>query len=391
MDDTKTPMNASNALAGMGNLTFNIYHKMMEEVQDYAIILLNKEGTIINWNQGAEKIKGYTEAEIIGKNFRIFYQQEDRNNKLPEKLIEEATINGRAVNEGWRIRKNGSRFWGSITITALHDDQDHIIGFVKVSRDLSERKLAEDMMRQYAADLEDRNRDLEQFAYIASHDLQEPMRKIQTFIQLIDKSFADPETTNKYLDKINSSAKRMASLINAILNYSRLSNYEEKYVNVDLNEVLKLVKTDFELLLKEKGAVIKSDKLPVIKCISLQINQLFLNLISNSLKFSSRSPEIQVSSRLLSPGEMSLVCGSNQKNSYHELIFEDHGIGFDQQYGDQIFTMFRRLHSNQDYPGSGIGLALCKKIAENHHGFIRACSEPGKGASFRVYLPEVTS
>jgi PAS domain S-box-containing protein len=386
MNESDT-VNAGDFEEERGRLVESFYRRMMDEVVDYAIILLNTDGTIINWNRGAEKIKGYKDSEILGKNFRIFYLPDDRASKLPEKLINEAATTGRAVHEGWRIRKDGSRFWGSIAITALHDDENNVTGFVKVTRDLSERKLAEDVAKQFAVDLQARNEELEQFAYIASHDLQEPMRKIQTFIQLIDKNQDNPELIRNYLGKINVSAQRMASLIRAILNYSRLTNYQERFAQTDLNEVLEQVILDFEILINEKGAVIERQSLPVLEAIPLQINQLFSNLIGNSLKFSLNSPRLRISSRIVSPMEISNIAGSIQSSAYAELLFEDNGIGFDQQYVDQIFTMFRRLHSHQEYTGTGIGLALCKKIAENHHGFIQAMGKPGQGASFRVYLP----
>jgi PAS domain S-box-containing protein len=364
------------------------YHKMTEEVQDYAIILLDKEGTIVNWNKGAQKIKGYREEEIIGKNFSIFYREEDRKNKLPENLISRARKYGRAEHEGWRKRKEGSIFWGSVVITALHDDNNNIIGFTKVTRDLTERKQAEDKMRQHATELEIKNKQLEQFAYIASHDLQEPLRKIRTFVQVLERKLTDPEAREKYFTKINSSAKRMGDLIQSILNYSRLSKNDQLWVPTDLNIVLENVKSDYELLMDEKKAKIKSDVLPTVKGISLQLSQLFSNLIGNSLKFSEEEPLITISSAILRAEEVQrrnpLLDGSR---NYVELIFKDNGIGFDQQYAEKIFTIFQRLNSKEEYSGTGIGLALCKKIVENHDGHIQARSELGKGAEFIVYLP----
>lgn len=387
MDNTKITKNTGKILKEGRGFTQNLYEKIMEEVQDYAIILLDEQGTVIDWNLGAEKIKGYRPEEILGKNFSVFYLPEDRQDHLPEKLITEARTNGRASHEGWRQRKDGTRFWGNISITALHDENNSVTGFVKVTRDLSERKLAEDRVKQYAADLEARNRELEQFVYIASHDLQEPMRKIQTFVQMIDRNSGDPAATNKYLDKIDAAAKRMSALISAILNYSRLTNYEENYIKVDLNQVLDQVKTDYDLLLREKAAIVESDRLPVIQGLPLQLNQLFSNLMSNSLKFSTIPTHIRISCRLVSPEEIEKGTVNLQHTSFHELKFEDNGIGFDQLYADQIFTMFRRLHSHHDYPGTGIGLALCKKIVENHRGYIFASGQSGKGASFTIYLP----
>lgn len=364
------------------------YHKMTEEVEDYAIILLDENGTILNWNKGAQKIKGYSEEEIIGKNFSTFYLDEDRAINLPAKLISEAMANGRAMHEGWRKRKDGSKFWGSVVITALHDDKNNIIGFTKVTRDLTERKLADDTMRQQTTELEIKNKQLEQFAYIASHDLQEPLRKIQTFVHVLEKRIDNPESRQKYFDKINSSAKRMAELIQSVLNYSRLSKTNELWTPTDLNEVFENVKSDFELLISEKNADIKSDHLPTIKGIPLQLNQLLGNLLSNALKFSIERPLISISSLIVSGYEaVKSVPQLDRSKNYAMLTFSDNGIGFDQQYAEKIFTIFQRLNRREDYAGTGIGLALCKRIVENHEGAIKARGIPGKGATFVVYLP----
>lgn len=364
------------------------YTKMTEEVQDYEIILLNLEGTILNWNKGAQKIKGYKEEEIVGKNFSIFYLDDDRQRKLPQSLIKKATEEGRAMHEGWRKRKDGSRFWGSIVITALHDKENNIIGFTKVTRDLTERKLAEDLMRQHATELEIKNKQLEQFAYIASHDLQEPLRKIQTFVQVLGKKIEQRETRQKYIDKINSSAKRMGDLIQSVLNYSRLSQTDELWSMTDLNVILENVKSDYEVLISDKNAVINSDPLPSIKGIPHQLSQLFANLISNALKFSKEKPVITITAQRKIGADVSNIHGTiDALKAYLELTFKDNGIGFDQQYAEKIFTIFQRLNSREDYAGTGIGLALCKRIVDNHHGYISATGAVGKGASFQIYLP----
>lgn len=292
------------------------------------------------------------------------------------------------MHEGWRKRKDGTRFWGSIVITALHDDHNNVIGFTKVTRDLTERKLAEDLTAQHTRELEIKNKQLEQFAYIASHDLQEPLRKIQTFVQVLEMKIDDLEARKKYFVKINSSAKRMSELIQAVLNYSRLSQSDELFVPVDLNTIVENVTMDYELVISEKQAEIKSDVLPVVKGIPLQLSQLFANLIGNSLKFSAGQPVITISAQKV-PGKDLLhrFPSAGNAQSYLELAFADNGIGFEQRYADKIFTIFQRLHSRDSYAGTGIGLALCKRIVENHRGFIQAQGKLGKGATFIIYLP----
>ncbi len=178
------------------------YHRMIAEVQDYAIILLNENGNIENWNVGAQNIKGYSSAEAIGKSFEMFYTAEDRKDGLPQRLLNLAREQGKALQEGWRVRKDGTRFWGTIVITALHDTEGKIIGFSKVTRDLTQQKIADDKLIAYNAQLEIQNSELEQFAYVASHDLQEPLRKIQTFAEIIRENYDDKELVNKYFEKL---------------------------------------------------------------------------------------------------------------------------------------------------------------------------------------------
>ncbi len=365
------------------------YHQMVAEVQDYAIILLSVNGIIENWNAGAQNIKGYSVNEIIGKNFEIFYPEEDRKDGLPKRLLNTAREVGKATQEGWRIRKDGSKFWGSVVITALHSKSGEVIGFSKVTRDLTQKKMADDKLAMYTAELEIQNRELEQFAYVASHDLQEPLRKIQTFSELIKKNFDDKEFINRYFDKLDASAKRMSELVKSLLNYSQLTkDKEDPYLEkVDLNSIVDEIKQDFELLIEEKNATIISDTLPTVIGSRLQIGQLFANLISNSLKFSKTAPVIKITSAVVIKGQVVNVSKSLTAEKYYLITVQDNGIGFEEQYKTTIFSLFKRLHGKQEYAGTGIGLSLCNKIIENHHGFITASSQLGKGATFFVYLP----
>ncbi|RZJ57743.1 MAG: PAS domain S-box protein, partial [Flavobacterium sp.] len=319
------------------------YHKMVEEVQDYAIVLLDRDGYILNWNRGAENIKGYSEKDILGKNFRVFYRDSDRFDQLPEKLIQEASDNGRAMHEGWRLRKDGSAFWGSIVITALHDDRDNIIGFSKVTRDLTERKLAEDQIKEYAKDIEFRNKQLEEYAYIASHDLQEPLRKIQVFSEMLERKIDDKEAVKRNLDKINTSARRMSTLIKDVLKYSQLSQTDALFTSVDLNAIVDAVKEDFELLIAERQVAIYHASLPTLQGVPIQLHQLFSNLISNSIKFCTQAPVISITSEEASKYDLCQNPELDPNQLYYKLTFKDNGTGFEQQYGEQVFKMFKRL------------------------------------------------
>jgi PAS domain S-box-containing protein len=362
------------------------YHQMIAEIQDYAIILLDENGIIENWNIGAEKIKGYTSDEAIGRRFEIFYTPEDRAQNMPDKLLAEARNTGKALQEGWRVRKDGSKFWGTIVITALHGRDNRVIGFTKVTRDLTARKIAEDRLLAYTAELELQNSELEQFAYVASHDLQEPLRKIQTFTDLIQQNFHDTAFIERYLIKLNASARRMGLLVKSLLNYSRVAQEITEISRVDLNMVLAQVREDFELLISEKNATIHGDRLPTVMGNHTQLVQLFSNLIGNSLKFSHGDTVINISSVSLEKAEIPDAPTYLPDGLYVQIDFVDNGIGFEQQYEKKIFSLFQRLHSKEEYSGTGIGLALCKKIVENHHGVITALSELGKGAKFSVYL-----
>ncbi|MEB2778525.1 PAS domain S-box protein [Algoriphagus sp. D3-2-R+10] len=365
------------------------YHQMIAEVEDYAIILLDVDGIIKNWNAGAEKIKGYKSSEIIGKSFYLFYTDEDREKGLPEKLLNIARTKGKATHEGWRVRRDGTKFWGLVVITALHDKNRGIIGFSKVTRDLTQQKIAQEQLDAYTRELEFQNSELEQFAYVASHDLQEPLRKIQTFSELIKENFNDKEFTHRYLDKLQISAKRMSELIKSLLEYSRISKEKDRSFleEVDLNSVVKDVLLDFELLVEEKQAIIDCELLPSVTGNRLQLGQLFANIISNSLKFSEVRPVIKIRSQLVSRSNIVNPPEFLIGTKYTHITVEDNGIGFEQKYSNQIFSLFQRLHGKNEFSGTGIGLALCKKIVENHNGFVNATSKIGEGSTFNIYLP----
>jgi PAS domain S-box-containing protein len=371
------------------------HQRMIAEIQDYAIILLDNEGCIQNWNNGAQLIKGYTPKEIIGKSFRIFYSKEDRSKQLPEQLIAEARESGRVSHEGWRLRKDGSRFWGSVVITALHNPEREVVGFSKVTRDLTERKAYEDSLKASAAQLDLKNKSLERlngelasFTNVASHDLKEPIRKIRTFAQRIKDLLNDPAQVEGYAKKIIDTSARMQSLIEALLSFSQVSEDSGQLEDINLNETVTTVKSDLEVLIAEKKASIQTNKLPVVKGVPHQMHQVFLNLISNALKFSKadEAPVVSIEAKRIKgpdiPGQ--IPDGGNQ---YFHISVKDNGIGFDSQHSTKIFNAFYRLHSKGTYNGTGLGLAIVKKIIQNHNGLITTESEPGRGSVFNIYLP----
>lgn len=347
------------------------FRHMMQEVQDYAIFLMDEDGNIRNWNKGAEKIKGYAADEIIGKNFRNFYPENDRETGLPDKLLNIARTEGRAQDEGWRVRKDGSHFWASVTITALHDDQGKLMGFSKVTRDLTERKAAEEEREEYARQLEDKNEELEQFALNAAHDLREPLHNINTFIHHFKKAYLQnlDEKASDYLEIIDSATQRMRNLLQDLLEYARLGS-NRSLTTVDTRQLLEEVSEDLRSRINETGTTLKLENLPVVQAYENELRVLFQNLIVNAIKFRrpGSAPQIKVSAR--------------KEGSHWKFAVQDNGIGIAPEDRDKIFQVFKRLHNDSEYSGSGIGLAHCRKIVGLHGGNIWVESVPGEGSTF---------
>jgi len=366
----------------------SIYHKMVEEVEDYAILMLDRNGIIVSWNKGAEKIKGYKDEEIIGKHFRIFYTQEDRDARLPETLVEKATLQGKAVHEGWRVRKNGATFWGSVVITAMHDEENNVIGFTKVTRDLTERKVAENRTLQYSRQLEAQNKELQQFAYAAAHDMKEPLRKILFYLSAVVENDpeVDLEKKQAYLRRSEEAARRMQSLIDDMLAFTKVSEPFEQFEAVDLNSTLGEVTAFYQDTLESIRGKLVIPNLPTVRGIPFQLIQLFLNLVSNSIKY--RSPDrplrIEISSETVD--DPYFQHRSYRPQQLKKIAVEDNGLGFEPEYNKQIFEMFQRLHG-REFSGTGIGLSICKKIMDNHQGRIRAQGKLDEGALFELYFP----
>ncbi len=267
-------------------------------------------------------------------------------------------------------------------------DKDLKLFTEELEKQVSERTFS---LHEANTDLQHSNENLEQFAYIASHDLQEPLRKIRMFSTLLKDRYHEelPDTAKELITKISNSSERMSTLIKEVLNFSKILHGDAVFERTDLHEILSTILYDFELLINEKNAVIQRERLPVIDAIPLQINQLFYNLVSNSLKFTrkDKTPVISITWRIVEGKDLRENADLNKNISYCEISFKDNGIGFDQKYADQIFLIFHRLNAREHFPGTGIGLALCKTIAVNHHGDIHVISNTDKGTLFQILLP----
>jgi light-regulated signal transduction histidine kinase (bacteriophytochrome) len=263
---------------------------------------------------------------------------------------------------------------------------------------LRERKRIASELQSYQIALQDKiellnasNLGLEQFAYVASHDLQEPLRKIIAFSDRITtryKNAIDGDAQN-YIERIANAAIRMRKLIDDLLNYSKMARASMQMKDVDLNKVLKTVIDDLEVPIRNENALVDIGILPVIKGEEVQLLQLFQNLLSNALKFTTPgvSPHVEINATMISGNQLSSNRAIFSRQNYCRITVKDNGIGFEEKYADKIFVIFQRLHGRNEYEGTGIGLAICKKIAENHSGFISANSYPGKGTTFNVILP----
>jgi PAS domain S-box-containing protein len=379
------------------------------ESSDDAIISKSLDGIIKSWNKGSEKMFGYSAKEAIGKHISLIIPSENigEENNILKRIRNNEIVHYETI----RKKKSGELFHVSITVSPLKDREGKIIGASKIARDITFLKKSEEEKEKRAnelilvnkelalqnkekekraKELSDANKDLTTFTYVSSHDLQEPLRKIQNFVTaiLLEDEKRLSETGKGYFVKMRETAKRMQSLIEDLLTYSRTKSDDRIFENTNLNSVLDEVLSDLDEIIKEQNGTIEAKPLGNANIIPFQFRQLFQNLISNSLKFAKPGtpPHILVESKMI-VGDKSINKNLSAKKNYLRITFTDNGIGFDSQYEDRIFEVFQRLHTFDKYKGTGIGLAICKRIVENHHGVITATGNPGKGAKFDIYIP----
>ena len=280
------------------------------------------------------------------------------------------------------------------------DSEGKVIKMIGTGQDITEQQRSQQQLLERTRELEMSNSELKKFAYVASHDLQEPLRKIMTFSSLLEKEIPHPEGKVKlYLEKIFMASGRMQRLIEDILKFSNLKLESSAFEKTDVKEIISQVISDLEVQVDDAKAKVRMEDIPVIEAIPGQIRQLFQNLIANAIKFKNenRDPEILIRGTIINTRQLQEQMHlphtveenplfGRERELFLKLEVIDNGIGFDDKYSSKIFEIFQRLH-NSTYPGTGIGLAICKRIVENHHGLIKAESKPGQGARFTVYLP----
>jgi PAS domain S-box-containing protein len=275
------------------------------------------------------------------------------------------------------INAAGNEGWVSTNKWPLLNDNGKVVGLYGISRDITELRKSQEELKKYSTELKTSNADLENFAYIASHDLQEPLRMVTGFLKLLEKKLAGllDETTTQYIHFATDGAERMKLLINALLQYSRIGENKAAFSVTNLDEMLEYLVQLLRNDIDEKKAVIQLNPLPVINANETLITDMFLNLLSNALKYcEDKEPVVEV--------------GFTDDNDHYTFYVKDNGIGISPAYFDSIFIIFKRLHSKDEYKGTGIGLALCKKIVEIHHGNIWVQSEEGKGSTFYFTIPK---
>jgi PAS domain S-box-containing protein len=345
------------------------------ESSDDAIIGEDLDCTVVSWNAGAEKVYGYSATEAIGQPISILVANEHAEEAV--NILERIKRGGSVTRyETAQRRKDGQRVFVTVSVSPIKDREGHVVGASTIARDITKRKRAEEALALKVQELARSNADLEQFAYVASHDLQEPLRTVASFTQLLQKRYQGKLDRNadEFIAFIVEGATRMMGLINDLLSYSRVGTRGRDFAPTDCAAVFKEAVANLGAAIEESGALVTRGPLPTVVADGGQLVLLLQNLIGNAIKFhSNSSPRVHVA--------------AERREQDWAFSVEDNGIGIDPQYAQRIFEVFQRLHSRADYPGTGIGLAICKKIVERHRGRIWVRSRLGEGATFYFTIP----
>ncbi|SDH00489.1 CheR family methyltransferase [Chitinophaga filiformis] len=378
------------------------YFRMIADTAPAMIWIAERDGSFSFFNKAWQKYTGRTLDQNKDNGWYDIMHPEDTD-KWKINFSRSSRDRKNFYAEFRLKRHDGTYHWLACSGIPRFNSQDEFVGFIGACTDIDDQKMVEDALERKVrertialedanANLSKRNHELEQFVFITSHDLQEPLRKIRLFADMLEsaKPGATKIDTALYLRKVKQSAIRMSDLIRDLIAYSRLELGENAFLPVDLNQIVTNVIEDFELLIKDKNAIIEVDELPVIDAVPLQMNQLFYNLIGNALKFSGPNGDtrVTITSNKISDTELKELPSLPVGPVYYRIIVADNGIGFNQAYADKLFVIFQRLNQKEKFEGTGIGLALCRKIMDIHNGDIQAYGVEQQGAAFHIIIPE---
>lgn len=352
--------------------------RLVIESAPNAMVMSDARGAITLANAHAETLFGYRREELIGQSVEWLVPERFRGHHPAFRAEFHTRPEARAMGAGrdlYALKKNRDEVPVEIGLNPIETEQG--IAVLSVIVDITARKKAEAALEAHARDLARSNEELEQFAYVASHDLREPLRMVSSFVQLLDQRYGDrlDDDAREFIRFAVDGALRMQALIDDLLTFSRVGTRGNPFVPTDMKQVIDQVLRDLQLAIADSGTEIVHKSLPTVMADETQMVQLFENLIANAIKFhSARQPRICIS--------------AEKKADAWEFAIEDNGIGIDPKFAARIFEIFQRLHTREEYPGTGIGLAVCKKIVERHGGRIWVASQPGQGATFYFTLPD---
>ncbi len=357
------------------NRQLSEYRRLVASVRDYAIFMLDPSGHISSWNAGAQYLKGYEPEEVIGRHFSIFYTGEDRARRHPEHELELAIRDGRYEEEGWRVRKDRTLFWASVTITAVRDEMGRLTGFSKVTRDLTARRDAELALKRVVEELRAANEELDRFAGVAAHDLSDPLRTISGFAELLERADLPP-TERGYASHIRSSSLRLTRMLRDLLTYARAGKAMAESEPVDLAEAVGHVLDDLAGPISERGADVRADVRHGASVLAVpgDVRIVLQNLVSNAVKFADdEHPAVTIEAE---PAE-----------GAWRVTVADNGAGVPEAERERIFGAFERARHGRDRVGYGLGLAICQRLVDRHGGRIGLDPDGSHGARFWFSLP----
>ncbi|HEX4141030.1 MAG TPA: PAS domain S-box protein [Candidatus Methylacidiphilales bacterium] len=363
---------------------------MVDSLREYAVIMLSPEGKVMSWNAGAERTHGYAAAEIVGQHFSRFYLADKIAEKFPDLELKLAVENGRFEDEGWRLRKDGSCFWANVVISPMRNSQGELVGYVKVTRDVTARKEAAERIENLNHELKSRadllesaNKELESFSYSVSHDLRAPLRHIHGFVELLQKSplFNGQESAQRHMGVIAKAAREMGMLIDDLLAFSRTGRAEMQVTSVNMRDLVDQCIHGLAADIADRKIAWTIAPLATVDGDPALLRLVWTNLLGNAVKYTRPRDDVHIE---IGQEERCDVNGRPQDIVY---FVRDNGVGFDMRYASKLFGVFQRLHRADDFEGTGIGLANVQRIIHRHGGKVWAVSQLDAGATFYFSLP----